>query len=642
MNKLLLSLFLFLTVVAASAQDVKQTRAVMKQVQAASDRYLFASATADSLDQAKASAVKQLAGQIMTNVNIYSNYDISHKQVNGHIDETVLFKQVSETFSNVRLSEYQTLVVDKPDKRNKKYTVFVYIDKAKVNEIYQEIEQREKEAQQERDKKLATDVRHYYTEGCKAVKDVRIGDALKYWYWSYVLSLGTNITIEQGGRAEPAARLVETQIENLLNAISVTAIAYQQEPINDFQNRYKVILNIEYVDKGIAKKVTNLDYKYNDGITSDQGGPRVRDGVGTLDLQYEDINEVDFYVTYRYDDSEIPEDIREIIKSKANKIFTAATKRVTIPDTLRQSTEVPVVESEEELELVDAIAAEPGNSNNNFEPVVHDHEEMLKRIEAIEVAIRVKNYASVKDYFTEEGYDSFNKLVKYGKATIVGKPQYRLLDFGPITLCRSITMQFDFLNNKKQFIEDVTFRFNADNLVESLAFTLSDVAEADILGKGNWDRDSRLLLMTFLEDYQTAYALGRIDYLERIFSEQALIIVGNKLIQRKMDNDRILFTESVKYDTLSKTQYMKRLREHFGRKKYINLNFTDTDFERSSNGKNFYGIRVRQEYSSDTYGDVGYLFLLVDLRFDEPVIHVRAWQNDKLLMEDLFGLSDVY
>ena len=640
MKKLLLSLFLFLTVVAASAQDVKQTRAAMKQVQAASDRYLFASATADSLDQAKASAVQQLASQIMTNVTSYSNYDLSHRFENGDIDETVLFNQVSETFTNVRLMEYQTLVVGKPDKKNKKYTVFVYIDKGKVREICEEIEEREKEAQKEREEKLATDVRHYYSEGCKAVKDVRIGDALKYWYWSYVLSLGTNITIEQGGRREPAARLVETQIENLLNAIRVTPVAYQQVPINDFQNKYTVILNIEYVDKGVAKKVTNLDYKYNDGITSDQGGPRVRDGVGTLDLQYEDTSEVDFYITYRYDENETPSDIYEIIKTKGNKTFATATKRVVVPDSLRENSIEPVVESVEESQLIDTLAAEP--TSEKFEPVTHDHDEILKRIQAIELVIRTKEYASVKDYFTDEGYDSFNKLVKYGKASIIGKPQYRLLDFGPITLCRSITMQFSFLNNKKQFIEDVTFRFNADNLVESLAFTLSDVAESDILGKGNWDRDSRLLLMSFLEDYQTAYALGRIDYLERIFSEQALIIVGNKLMQRKMDNDRIIITESVKYDTLSKVQYMRRLREHFGRKKYINLNFTETDFERSSNGKNFYGIRVRQEYFSDTYGDVGYLFLLVDLRFDEPVIHVRAWQNDKLPMEDLFDLSDVY
>ena len=83
-----------MSVFAASAQDVKHDRAIMQQVQAASDRYLFASASADSLDQAKTNAVQQLAGQIMTDVKTSSNYDISHKFENGGIDETVLFKQV--------------------------------------------------------------------------------------------------------------------------------------------------------------------------------------------------------------------------------------------------------------------------------------------------------------------------------------------------------------------------------------------------------------------------------------------------------------------------------------------------------------------------------------------------------------------
>jgi hypothetical protein len=201
-------------------------------------------------------------------------------------------------------------------------------------------------------------------------------------------------------------------------------------------------------------------------------------------------------------------------------------------------------------------------------------------------------------------------------------------------------MQFRFRNNK-QFIENITFRFNEDNLIESLAFTLSDVAERDILSKGNWNRDSRLLLMTFLEDYQTAYALGRDKYLESIFSENALIIVGNK-VEKRVLSDNVIITESVKYDTLSKAQYMDRLKQHFRTKEYINLNFTDTDFKRASDGDEFYGIRVRQEYFSSNYGDVGYLFLLVDLRFEVPIIHVRAWQNDKLPLDALFSLSDVY
>ena len=135
--------------------------------------------------------------------------------------------------------------------------------------------------------------------------------------------------------------------------------------------------------------------------------------------------------------------------------------------------------------------------------------------------------------------------------------------------------------------------------------------------------------------------MGRIDYLERIFSENALIITGNK-VEKKVLADNVIIMESVKYDTLSKAQYMERLKRHFRTKEYINLNFTDTDFKRASNGDEFYGIRVRQEYFSSNYGDVGYLFLLVDLRFEEPIIHIRAWQNDKLPLEALFGMSDVY
>ena len=174
MKKLLFPLILFLSVIAASAQDVKHDRAIMQQVQADFDHYLFASASADSLDQAKASAIRQLASQILTDVKGYSNYNLDYHLKNGDIDETVLFKQVSETFTDVRLSEYQPLVVGRPDKKNNKYTVFVYIDKAKVKEIYQEIEEREMEAQREREEKLASDVRHYYSEGCNALKDVRL------------------------------------------------------------------------------------------------------------------------------------------------------------------------------------------------------------------------------------------------------------------------------------------------------------------------------------------------------------------------------------------------------------------------------------------------------------------------------------
>jgi hypothetical protein len=605
----------------------------MERVMADSDKYSYASASHDTLEVAVKNAVVLLATQIVTDVRVQAKSEIHSVTGNGDVEERLFYDQIAETFTNVRLKDYHTLVVAKPNRKSKEYTAFVYIEKESIAQIYAEIEAEEREARQERTKKVGEDVNFYYNEGCKAVKDVRIGDALKYWYWAYALSMGTSVTIGD----EPATRFLETKIDHLLANIQVTAVSCEKVKINDLQEKYNVILSIQYKDDAsVLHNVTNLDFDYNDGYTQ-QKGARVRDGVGTLELQYE-LDEVRFYCVYKYDENETPPDVYNIVKAKETHKFASATKMVKISNEAKNVKDVVVNQSDVEMPV--SYSSQEKEATMVAVPSEGKQELLQQRMESIENAIRSKNYTSVQPLFTEEGYDSFLKLVRRGNATIVGKPQYRFMDYGRLTLCRSITMQFRFRNNK-QFIENVTFRFNADNLVESLAFTLSDVAESDILQKGEWNRDSRLTLMTFLEDYQTAYALGRDKYLESIFSDNALIIVGNKLESRVLA-DGVRLVEHVRYDTLSKKDYINRLRGHFATKEYINLNFTETDFQRASNNKEMYGIRVRQEYFSSNYGDVGYLFLLVDLRNELPIIHVRAWQNDKLPLESLIELNDFY
>ena len=633
MKRIILSLIISTFCFALSAQDIDRDRRIMDRVMADTYKYSYASASHDTLEVAIKNAAVMLASQIVTDVKVMAKSEIHSVTGNGIVEERLFYDQVAETFTNVRLKDYHTLVVAKPDRKNTKFTAFVYIEKESIAQIYAEIEEEEREARQAREVQASKDVNFYYNEGCKAVKDVRIGDALKYWYWAYALSIGTNVTVG----TEPATRFLETKIDHLLGNIQVNAVSCEKVRINDLQEKYNVILNIQYKDDAsMLHKVTNLDFEYNDGYTQ-QKGARVRDGVGTLELQYE-LDEVRFYCTYNYDANETPADVYAIVSVKETKKFSSATKMIKISNEAKKVKEVVVNSSDVELPVTYSTqAVEP----KTVAIPSQDKKDLLSgKMGSIENAIRTKNYASVKPLFTDEGYDSFLKLVRRGNATIVGKPQYKFVDFGRLTLCRCITMQFRFRNNK-QFIENVTFRFNSDDLVESLAFTLSDVAESDILQKGDWNRDSRLTLMTFLEDYQTAYALGRDKYLESIFSDNALIIVGNKLESRVMA-DGVRLMEHVRYDTLSKKQYINRLRGHFATKEYINLNFTETDFQRASNNKEMYGIRVRQEYFSSNYGDVGYLFLLVDLRNELPIIHVRAWQNDKLPMESLIQLNDFY
>lgn len=75
--------------------------------------------------------------------------------------------------------------------------------------------------------------------------------------------------------------------------------------------------------------------------------------------------------------------------------------------------------------------------------------------------------------------------------------------------------------------------------------------------------------------------------------------------------------------------------------------FDDIKVMRHPAKEGFYGVTLKQGYSSDSYSDVGYLFLLWDFTNAEaPQIHVRTWQPEmlstttKLPEEDVFTCDD--
>jgi hypothetical protein len=219
---------------------------------------------------------------------------------------------------------------------------------------------------------------------------------------------------------------------------------------------------------------------------------------------------------------------------------------------------------------------------------------------------------------------------------VVGKPSYKFIDFNDEVICRSIPMQFDFSHNVS-FMRDIVFRFDTKTKkVKSIAFRNTDITESQILGKELWSKEARLTLINFIEDYQTAYALQRKDYLEQIYSEDALIIVGSVLKETKKTDDFQMKQEvRVRYDTLSKSQYLTRLNRVFDNNEFVNLNFTNTKFNTVNGKQNVVGVQLRQEYFSSSYSDVGYLFLMVDLRDELPVIHVRTWQPNETPVDEL-------
>lgn len=265
-----------------------------------------------------------------------------------------------------------------------------------------------------------------------------------------------------------------------------------------------------------------------------------------------------------------------------------------------------------------------------------------QRIDLVISAIRSGKYTSVDELFTLDGLDVFNKLISYGKARIVGDNKLMFVSSNDEVLCRSVSMNFSFKNNNRQFVENVCFVFNSDTLIDGISFGLDQRASEDVLYHAAWSEYARKILIEFLENYKTAYALKRIDYLRQIFDDDALIIVGKVSDQPEGSADASQKYINNKYVQLyhkSKEEYMEQLERCFESNEFINIRFAENDIVKAGKGGEIYGIQIKQDYYSSNYGDTGYLFLMVDLNDPkQPIITVRVWMPER--DPDFSGLPD--
>ena len=142
------------------------------------------------------------------------------------------------------------------------------------------------------------------------------------------------------------------------------------------------------------------------------------------------------------------------------------------------------------------------------------------------------------------------------------------------------------------------------------------------------DADNRRMILNYCEHLRTSYTTKDIDFLRQVFSDQALIIVGN--VVRSADNNSatgIEGDEKVTFSKKTKKEYLERLEKVFAANKKIDVKFTDFRIMRHPTMEGIYGVSMKQKYTSDRYSDDGYLFILWDFRNKSmPLIHVRTWQ----------------
>lgn len=574
--------------------------------------YIWGEGNGTTMSDAEGEALRQMSVQI--SVSVYnSSYD--EESNDNSVQKAVLQSVSSAKFTNVQMR----VLEEEPNAR-----VFCFMPRSEVKKMFE---------------KRASHIVNMVDAGKTAESRMMIDEALRNYYWALVLAKTTPepVEIEFNDKKGEATSLLPIKIKSVLAMINAS--------VDEIQDGKNLILGFTYN----GKPVSSLNFKYNDGQSI--VGPIVaRDGIGeasmasipadgklhlTYELRFR--NEVD------PTDSDIAGAFNAGLLPNINSSVAIAIK-----SNSKKKAAAPVLASAE------ILAAQPTNDKHSIAMQnAENTDDLQQAVLAVEAAISSNNPKSAFNYFTPEGYTLFaNLMAKNGKVTLVGKAQnhnFIIADGYIIGRATNIKRQF---RNGKAFMEKLVYRFNPESRkIESVAFALTQRAENDIMNAAaSWPEVSRWAILNFMEDYQTAFALKRTDYINSIFSDDALIITGT--ILKKLNNAERAFDRSksldlggpkdIAYSQLSKTEYIDRLRKIFSTREYVHLQFEDNVTRMidlpAINGINkgaAFGIEIKQRYESTGYSDDGYLTMVFDTRGKLPIIHVRLWQPDKNNMMSL-------
>jgi hypothetical protein len=581
--------------------------------------YLYGEGWGNSIDEADKQALAALISKIAVNISSTSENKDNSTITNGQLDEVSQFSSSVHTYSQATLTNTERVIIqNEPDAH-----VGRWIRRAEIEKIFAS-----------RIAKVQTMVE----AAIKAEAKGKADDALRNYYWALTLLKSLQRPNEvsytdEDGQAHMLTVWIPEKMNDVFQSLSASVVK---------RNGDDVELYITYKDK----PVNSVDYTYFDG----RGWSNIysaKDGRGVLELAPGNTSatyQLKFEFEYR-GQAQIDRELESVLNVvKSTPMRGAYANLQAVEDSQAAATSVQSQTTSTSMQCQSTSSFSTTAAEIKKAPTqVADSAAYSKVVDSVLNSIRTLNYDAVKQHFTQEGWDIYQKIVRYGKAKIVGTPSMQFYKNGDYVIGRGVQMSFSFQRGlRKSFVEDIVFSFNQEGLIYNLAFGLGNTAADDILNKGVWSEQARLSIMNFLENYKTAYGLKRLDYIRSIFDDDAVIIVGNIVRQAKMtiNPETGVATTSnntiIKKNRYTKDQYLDNLKKCFGSQEYINIRFANNDVIKLAKGGELYAIQIAQDYYSTTYGDKGYLFLIVDINDPEkPIIKVRTWQPDK---DPNFGL----
>ncbi len=621
-----ISLMALLPLMACAQLDKKKAKEVEKYEE--SGLYLIGRGVSATERQADEMALSNLSSQISTNVRSDFEYIMSKEQKKDTTSFNSTVESIIKTYTSTTLTGVRQMVLQ----RKPEAIVVRYIELAKIDEIF--TKRREK-------------AKNFAQQAMKYENDLRLADALTYYHWALALlrscpsGEGKEIKISLPDFSEVSLeQYIYTRFRNIFENTKMTATAKMED---NEEGTLTYSVKAEYKGKPAA----NFAYSYFNGDETVM--TTLRDGVGdiTVPLKFK-MKELDLRAVYSYDDAaNLDREVRDVLDNTPEAPLDMAEMELEGYKKLKSE---DIAKVNTNLGLAEHAATNASVVETADYSVVHyldmsEAEPYVHLMEKVELALMHHDYKAIKDDFTPEGYDMFNKLISYGHAKLLSSSvSVSFTRLGDEITCRSFPMSFTFKSSRHSFTENVVFRMNADCKITEVSFELEKGAIENIMDdpEKQYTPAARQTLVNFLERYRTAYALKDIDYIEKIFSNDALIITGSVVRSAGPSDINVKNMKHVEYTRQSKSEYLRNLEKCFNSNEFINIRFAKSmadkndvkykygmNISKSNDGREIYGIQIEQDYYSTNYGDHGYLFLLLDMqKIKEPLIKVRAWQPD--------------
>jgi hypothetical protein len=244
---------------------------------------------------------------------------------------------------------------------------------------------------------------------------------------------------------------------------------------------------------------------------------------------------------------------------------------------------------------------------------------------------------SVKRYFSADAFETFRKFVVANNAYTARRaysPQMIERERGNFYDVRGVTVKIHLGGTEASDQQNLIFTFSKSGQVTSVRSVLPNYDFHSMISQGVTEKDSVMhgIILDFMEQFRMAYNCKDAGFLEKVYSDDALILVGSVIREAKTPDDMMkksfLSESKVKLIQQTKREYLDGLmNKAFRNNAFINVKFDELKIVQHEKIPNLYGISCRQQWSSSTYTDQGYLFLMMDFRdMTNPLIHVRAWQ----------------